>query len=428
MKTIIIFLPLAACIALQELPAQWTLQNSSTATSITDVVMLDSSTAIAVGRNGSIFRTTNSGITWVDVAAPLSYIKPWNAVSFFDTANGIVVGDDGVVMTSANGGKNWMWHQIPAGRKCFSVLQTGQYSYFVGSDSGWVFHSVDTGNTWISEKISAWPIRSLFRWRGAAIDGAPIYYALTPYSILIRSTTIPPFIWSEKILPQFQGLGSEGFSAEFCNGGGSGFIVGVQGDLRADPTILRKKMSDTAWSTISTGILRDGELLGVSAPSANTIYVCGSGGMIFKSTTGGDTWADISEPTTQTLHAIYFYNEKRGFVVGDSGKIFFTMNGGGITSVEEGGEIVPTKFELYQNYPNPFNPTTVISYQLSVTSYVSLKVYDLLGRDVATLVDELKSAGKYFVQWKSFSLSSGIYFYRLQAGNYSDVKKLMIIQ
>jgi len=426
MKTIIISLLITSCISLQELPAQWVLQNSTRTGNLTDVVMLDSTTAIAVGRDRLILKTTNAGATWANVVGPRSDIYPWNAISFIDTANGIVVGDNGVVMTSTNRGKDWRWHHIPGGKKCFSVLHTGPYSYLVGADSGWVYQSNDTGNTWTAEKISKWPILSFFPYRGPVIIGIPLY-ALTPYSFCLRFVILP-VAWSEIIIPQFQGLGSEGFSAEFCNGGGAGFIVGVQGDLRADPTILRKKMSDTAWSTISTGILKDGVLLGVSAPSANVIYVCGSGGMIFKSTNGGDTWKDISAPTTQSLNAIYFYNENRGFAVGDSGKIFFTSNGGGITGVEEEGEIIPLKFKLYQNYPNPFNPTTTIEYQIPNQSFVILKIFDLLGREVATVVNEKKEAGTYSLQWNASSLASGIYLYRLQAGSYVDTKKLVLMK
>ncbi len=217
-------------------------------------------------------------------------------------------------------------------------------------------------------------------------------------------------------------------SAEFCNGGGSGFIVGVQGDLRADPTILRKKISDTAWSKVPTCILKDGVLLGVSAPSENVIFVCGSGGMIFKSTNGGDTWGDISAPTAQSLNAIYCYNEKRGFAVGDSGKIFFTTNGGEITNVEENEKIIPSTFELFQNYPNPFNPTTVINYQLPTNSTVTLKVYDLLGSEVATLVNEVKNRGNYSVAFNSSNLSTGVYFYRLETETFSMTKKMIVMK
>jgi hypothetical protein len=95
---------------------------------------------------------------------------------------------------------------------------------------------------------------------------------------------------------------------------------------------------------------------------------------------------------------------------------------------------IPTEYGLSQNYPNPFNPETQISYALPEAGYVMLKVYDVLGREVAVLVDEFKEAGYYEVEFNGSSLSSGVYFYKLvvssieplSAGNYSSVKKLLI--
>jgi hypothetical protein len=86
-----------------------------------------------------------------------------------------------------------------------------------------------------------------------------------------------------------------------------------------------------------------------------------------------------------------------------------------LTDVKENKKIAPYKFDLYQNYPNPFNPNTVISYQLSVVSNVSLKVYDILGREVATLVDGMKETGYYSVTFDGSRLASGVYFVRLTA-------------
>jgi hypothetical protein len=88
----------------------------------------------------------------------------------------------------------------------------------------------------------------------------------------------------------------------------------------------------------------------------------------------------------------------------------------------------PKQFALEQNYPNPFNPTTTISYQLPVASQVSLKVYDVLGREVMTLVNGEQEAGVYNLSLNGATLSSGIYFYRLQSGNFVQTKKMMLVK
>ena len=83
---------------------------------------------------------------------------------------------------------------------------------------------------------------------------------------------------------------------------------------------------------------------------------------------------------------------------------------------------------MYQNYPNPFNPSTLISYQLPASMYVTLKIFDILGREIKTLVNEQQNAGKHSVQFNASNLSSGVYFYRIEAGQNTDIKKLLLIK
>ncbi len=85
-------------------------------------------------------------------------------------------------------------------------------------------------------------------------------------------------------------------------------------------------------------------------------------------------------------------------------------------------------FSLSQNYPNPFNPSTVIHYQLPASSFVTLKIYDILGRAIAVLVDEKKNAGTYNVTFNAANLPSGVYFYKIQAGAYTHTKKLLFLK
>jgi hypothetical protein len=91
---------------------------------------------------------------------------------------------------------------------------------------------------------------------------------------------------------------------------------------------------------------------------------------------------------------------------------------------------LPTDFKLEQNYPNPFNPETKIDYNISKAGNVSLKIYDILGREIATIVNEFKQPGNYSVRLSAndFQLSSGVYFYRLTAGNFSQIKKMVYLK
>jgi hypothetical protein len=98
------------------------------------------------------------------------------------------------------------------------------------------------------------------------------------------------------------------------------------------------------------------------------------------------------------------------------------------TSIDQIKYDLPEKYSLNQNFPNPFNPSTNISYQLPFSGQVALKIYDVLGKEVATLVNEEKPAGSYQVNWNASNLSSGIYFYRLHTGSFVETKKMILLK
>lgn len=156
---------------------------------------------------------------------------------------------------------------------------------------------------------------------------------------------------------------------------------------------------------------------GVYFINASIGWVGGGNGTILHTTNSVTTWTNQVSETTFYLLDVYFNDATLGWVVGDNGTILHTTNGG-VTFVEEGQRHeVPTEFLLSQNYPNPFNPSTTIRYQLPKKNHITLKIYDIPGREVATLVNEQKSPGEYAVQWNSGNAAGGVYFYRLQVGD-----------
>lgn len=110
--------------------------------------------------------------------------------------------------------------------------------------------------------------------------------------------------------------------------------------------------------------------------------------------------------------------------------VYASINGidyGTLVDVKTSGKSILT-YQLNQNYPNPFNPSTVISYQLPTAGFVTLNIYDVLGREVRTLVNQREHAGNYSVTFDAHHLPSGVYFYRLQAGTYTQTKKLLLLK
>ena len=118
-------------------------------------------------------------------------------------------------------------------------------------------------------------------------------------------------------------------------------------------------------------------------------------------------------------------NALTGYVCGDNGLILKTTNGG-ITGFEPISNETPSDFKLFQNYPNPFNPTTNIKFDIPKSFFVKMVVYNSLGKEVATLVNEKLSAGSYEVEWNGENYPSGVYFYKLVADKFVEVKKMVL--
>ena len=138
-------------------------------------------------------------------------------------------------------------------------------------------------------------------------------------------------------------------------------------------------------------------------------------------------------PQGNDLNSICFIDANIGTAVGPGGTILRTTNGGVTFIGDEPNPKQPNSFLLSHNYPNPFNPATTITYQIPQTEFVTLKVYDILGKEIATLVNEEKPAGSYEVEFNSHSgevrnLTSGIYFYQIKAGEYSETKKMILLK
>ena len=163
-----------------------------------------------------------------------------------------------------------------------------------------------------------------------------------------------------------------------------------------------------------------------------TVHIVGNDGIIYTSTDGGDTWKLIESGVTSDLNQIEFANDKTGWIAGDNGVILKTTTGG--TNWENVNNGIPVKYTLYQNYPNPFNPVTTIKFDIpddigTAVIRTKLVIYDVIGRQLKVLVDDDLQANSYSYSFDASDLSSGVYFYRLVAGNdFSQTKKMLLIK
>jgi hypothetical protein len=156
----------------------------------------------------------------------------------------------------------------------------------------------------------------------------------------------------------------------------------------------------------------------------NYAYAVGDHKISFTSD-GGFNWTGLYD-FTNNLQSVCFIDSITGWVVGDNGTILHTTNGG-VTFIDN--ELTqPTEFILEQNYPNPFNPSTKISFSIPEAGHVTLKIYNLLGVEVATLIDENMSGGKHQIEFDGRSLGSGVYFYTMKTSEFNQTRKMMMVK
>ena len=139
----------------------------------------------------------------------------------------------------------------------------------------------------------------------------------------------------------------------------------------------------------------------------------------------GVSWDYIQLPDSSGIYEINFPDSTHGWAFGIFGTI---LKYNGVVSGVYSENNTVYDFKLFQNYPNPFNPVTIIRFRIKDSRYVTLKVYDVLGKEIETLVNEKKSPGTYEVTFDGSTLASGIYFYRMDAGNFIETKKMLIIK
>lgn len=204
--------------------------------------------------------------------------------------------------------------------------------------------------------------------------------------------------------------------------------------IGTDDGVYRSIDGGDNWSLRNNGIPANAEVLSIlSIDNGKTLLAGVAPSGVYRSTNDGLDWTAFNEglpsgTITTTAISICDTFLLIGITSTNSNNrgIWRRPLSQVIVSVDQSLGNIPEKFTLAQNYPNPFNPSTTIKFQIPATSFVELKVFDLLGREIATLVNEEKSPGSYETTFDSKGLSSGVYFYRIKAGEFVQTKKLIL--
>jgi len=445
---------LTALIAQQTLFAQegWFEQTSGTIEILNSVYFIDNDNGFIVGNNGTFLKTTDAGENWT--SHPTGTNEQINAVQFLNQNIGFAVANlsyTARVMKTNDGGENWVTQIL---NPTYPVLYL-QTIRFTDSNIGWaagrrgigdssyalLYKTTDGGSVWFEEITPISSYHSLLSslhftdsdngwitgwW--AKYDSA--YYPILP----IFKTTDGGNNWiNQSIYTSSAWDGGIINSVYFVNES-IGWVVGL---LAVQATISSRiyKTTDggSNWTEQDHPTYPFLNLSSVFFIDENTGWTVSRNPpyepfYIIRTTNGGADWIEQRQELMISLTDVFFVDENNGWAVGDSGKILHTTNGG-VSSVEENTiSGIPTDYSLSQNFPNPFNPSTKISWQVPVGSWQTLKVYDVLGNEVATLVDEYIPAGSFEVEWNASNYPSGVYFYQLKTENYIENKKMILIK
>jgi hypothetical protein len=403
----IVSLILLLCAAIQVAPAQWVSINRPTDPGYTrtQCFTTDGSTLFAGTLGAGVFRIADLNGTWVRVSNGLTN----------NDVRGVHTGSSGLYATTANGifrstnlGDNWGPVNNGVTNLNGRAISEGIGAVIAASFGGGFYYTTNNGASWTQANTG---LPTLFL-AALAVQGNTVF-ASAPSGVF-RTTSLGG-TWTTVN----NGLASTNVGSFAVNGTNLYAFT-----FLIDASAYRTTNLGDTWVQANSGLASTPETFAVAVGQNVIAGTAGSG--FFVSTNAGATWtASNAGFTLMAVRAITIFGTD--VVAGTSdGGIWRRPLSQIVTSVRQEPGAVPGRFSLEQNFPNPFNPTTTIRFALPAQAEVRLSVSDLTGREVAVLVDESLGAGSYTASWDAAGAASGVYFYRLTAGPYSAVRKLLV--
>jgi len=381
----------------------WYLQNSNQTGQLKGIQMISPTEGWACGDAGAMLHTLNAGNTWSLITLTGSDL---HQIVFKDASTGIVVGDNGTVFTTTNGGTNWVSKNSSTSLQLRGAGFAGGSTFFAVGDDGAAVKSTDNGNTWTTlnsgttERLLCVTAFDQNVWVGAR-NGLMLFSNNGGTSFTSMSNPATDDIKDIQFIN-----GSIGFAG----GSNSFFMYTSNGGAN--------------WTSRSTGIQVG--LNGLHFVNQNEGWVVGGAGTLYSTTNAGLNWIVLQSQTGQDLNSIHSFDGTNAWAVGNLGVI--VTNYSPPTNVDNENNIAPNSLVLEQNYPNPFNPSTTIKFTIPESSNTVIKIYNTVGSEVATLLNEVKQPGTYEVDFNAADLSSGAYFYAIETDNFREVKKMILLK
>ncbi|MFC2094789.1 T9SS type A sorting domain-containing protein, partial [Bacteroidota bacterium] len=393
------------------------------------VFFVDSTTGWCAGRDGIIIHTSDGGNTWVEQN---STVQTFIVSLFFLDKNlgwALTITNTPpfgtIVLETTNGGEKWIPTDYPEDNVFMNTI------FYFDSLNGWIGGSkiagtTDGGFSWVdasvdSSFVSNLPVLNFNFYNrqfgyacGGFIDLAGVVWRTTDFGLNWSSVGVSP----DQVFDMFV---FDSLNAITLSGDPEGFF-GI-GDIKTTD-------AGENWS------FEELPLFGLSFTIDFRVPTEGWSASGFKflfTSDKGETWVEKQTPDSAVIFDLTFVDSSTGYAVGENGVILKYRK-----EIEIPTDSIPSDYILYQNYPNPFNSSTKIKYTIPSVGthdrvYVQLKVYDVLGNEVAVLVNEEQPAGIYEVEFSVgqnsiLSLSSGVYFYTLSAGSFRETKKMLMLK
>jgi len=379
----------------------WTLRNGGLPSQNSyGIFAFDANTALVGNALGSLYKTTNGGVNWTNVLTVAGSFT--NGVHMFNTNYGIYFGDPAAASgvpyqfrITTNGGNNWnLSPSAPIATNEFGVINA--------------WDATDSAHVWAGSANTV-----------PNSTNAKVY----------RTSTGFFGTWSFATVPGVGGSTGCYYQAVAFVNNTNGMVGSSGGDIK------RTTDGGATWTTVTppsgVGLFAAISMNSVKDPNGVIrLVTIGDSAQIFRTTNLGTTWVKEYVPLQGALgqvQHIQFISPTLGYagLGGTLGGLMRYGNPSGI--INEGGN-VPESFSLSQNYPNPFNPSTTIKFAIPKSGNVTLAVYNSLGREVETLVNEFMNAGTYEVSYDASKLTSGIYFYKIVTNGFAETKRMMLVK
>jgi photosystem II stability/assembly factor-like uncharacterized protein len=396
----------------------WFQQVSCTTLNLNSVYFIDANTGFVAADNGYILKTTNSGTNWALINTGAN--RKLYQIQFVNSTTGFAVGDT-ITYRSSDGGVTWNYVVHGIGLSISFVNQT------TGFVMGFPFIACKTTNSgmnWAIEGViftNCGANKILFRNENTGYACGCLRSIISTYSAFIYQTTNSGVNWAN-IYTGPMSAAAIMRDIYFLN---DSYGVALE-DIFSAYYFHKTTNAGQNWNQI----ILPQQMNSVRFTDVNKGWTCGVNGGILFSSNGGGNWSPQASGVSVTLNELYMLNQNTGWIAGNNGLILKTTDGGP-SAINPISNEIPSEYRLYQNYPNPFNPSTKIKFSVPAVETIhelSLRVYDILGREVATLVNEQLKPGSYEVEWDASNYPSGVYIYKLQTESFSEIKKMILLK